>query len=584
MNLAAVSAVMAVGLKVVPRAVRVHRNVARLLSTATYRQLVLALREMISNAADANAPRVDIEVKLEGGANGVSTEGGSIIVTDFGDGMDSRQFEEKFLTVGATTKIGDYAKINSKGRRIIGRFGVGFLSILPFAEQVSFETRHRGAGIVHGAKVLGSKFLSTQDNKSPEDVSRVDIEGWDRAPSPDEQESFTRITLTNLTRLAHETLDASLLKYGFRFYRDRDDPITNEEKIKFLKFWIARVAPLGYVREGRNSEVEVDEDLLPHVPLDTPITEELKECLPRGYAPIQVIFNGKQLKRVYDSKPRLKRAVNLQGANGSWKAEGVLWSPREIIHPPALRGIAVRVADVSIGFPGYLEINEKGRVYGKLQHITGEVHVEGLEADIEITRDRFSPSAAAEDFRDQMHGLIIQFERDLQKPAKVMEEVRRFKKGMMHANPDERPSSGIAPVVAARTELQRLMTQAKQVDINVEVSPTSEFKVPRGEREIKVGRAFIDRLGVLRAGDREYRIEVQNHKADVTTSELLEGALRSPEGVLFIAGPHVLLSGNEWGLANTKVLASLAQCVRGKVITKTQAAQFLEHLAEFYGG
>src|SRR5205823_6434850 len=62
---------------------------------------------------------------------------GELSVSDNGVGMSVRQFCERFMSLGGSTKFGDAASF--------GRIGIGSLALLQYAEAAVIETKQAGA-------------------------------------------------------------------------------------------------------------------------------------------------------------------------------------------------------------------------------------------------------------------------------------------------------------------------------------------------------------------------------------------------------------------------------------------------------
>ena len=113
-------------------------NVLNHLGLNLYSNVPAALAELIANAWDADAARVDVSVKEQ-------SDGKQIVIKDDGCGMDDADMREKFLTVGYQRRSkegGDQTA--SKGRPVMGRKGIGKLSVLSIARKVQVFTKKKG--------------------------------------------------------------------------------------------------------------------------------------------------------------------------------------------------------------------------------------------------------------------------------------------------------------------------------------------------------------------------------------------------------------------------------------------------------
>src|SRR4051794_19130562 len=101
-------------------------NVLEHLGINLYSSTPAVLSEAVANAWDANARHVDIEI------NAIE---GRIVITDDGDGMTEEEINKKFLMVGYHRREsgGNEATTNRLGRHVMGRKGIGKLSLFAIA-------------------------------------------------------------------------------------------------------------------------------------------------------------------------------------------------------------------------------------------------------------------------------------------------------------------------------------------------------------------------------------------------------------------------------------------------------------------
>ncbi len=97
-----------------------------------YSNAAAVLSEAVANSWDADASRVEIDMADD-----------SIIIKDDGVGMTLQQINERFLNVGYD-KWKSEGVTSGKGRRFMGRKGIGKLALFSIADVVEVDTR-RGA-------------------------------------------------------------------------------------------------------------------------------------------------------------------------------------------------------------------------------------------------------------------------------------------------------------------------------------------------------------------------------------------------------------------------------------------------------
>jgi signal transduction histidine kinase len=93
----------------------------------------LGLMELVRNAYDADAPTCHIELR------NASEPGGSLVVSDTGEGMTAAELESGFLLIGKSGKAS--ATHTRLGRRKVGEKGLGRLAALRLGTNVVIRTR-----------------------------------------------------------------------------------------------------------------------------------------------------------------------------------------------------------------------------------------------------------------------------------------------------------------------------------------------------------------------------------------------------------------------------------------------------------
>ena len=109
-------------------------NVLNHLGLNLYSNVPAVVAELIANAWDADASRVNVSVKEQ-------REGKRIIIQDDGCGMNDTDLREKFLTVGYQRRSKGSGDQTVGGRRVMGRKGIGKLSVLSIARKVYVYTK-----------------------------------------------------------------------------------------------------------------------------------------------------------------------------------------------------------------------------------------------------------------------------------------------------------------------------------------------------------------------------------------------------------------------------------------------------------
>jgi hypothetical protein len=543
----------------VSRELRISRDTARLLSQATYHQLVLALRELVANAHDGNAAHIRLSLGFK------EKQGGDIKVVDDGDGMSTEEFDNEFLNLGQTSKWSPALteiRRNRFGRPILGRFGIGFISAIPFAKEVLVETKRREDDSVSGVRIDCGAIINAS---GPGEENSFTFPGWSRSPTADDQDKFTRVEMLGLNRQAYESMDTSIKSGWYQTRESRAMQIDDIRRQEYLRNWLARIVPLGY-RDAESSEN---------------LVEPLKKLLPADYIPSTITVNGQKLKRVLP-EARLVDEFELGGHGKTWGAKGVLWSPFEAIDPVYARGVAVRVGDMAVGEPGYLSLNMIGRVYGKLQHIAGEVQVWGLEPDLQLDRQWFYPTPATDEFSEGLRKKITEFESRLQKKATVMQKFRLLKKDVEAVSTHAPIDPQVAPILKLSERVKELVEQAKDAGIHVRIKDDDTLVVPKGESRLTIGRNFGAQLLRVKLGRRVVAFDVSETGEPLTTKQLVDCLLDSDRTKVVITGPHVLISLDDSAIANLRLLAALKESMTTRHLTREQVESLLDDLTLTY--
>ncbi|MGW0573742.1 ATP-binding protein [Streptomyces tauricus] len=111
---------------------------------------IVAIAELVWNALDANATRVDVELRRTG-MQAIS----DIVVTDNGDGITRERARSSFRDFGTTWKAG---RTHTEGstRIMHGRNGEGRLFAFALGDRFSWESAAKVDGSLNGVRITGS--------------------------------------------------------------------------------------------------------------------------------------------------------------------------------------------------------------------------------------------------------------------------------------------------------------------------------------------------------------------------------------------------------------------------------------------
>jgi hypothetical protein len=348
--------------------ISVDRRIVRLLSASTYEDFPGALKEMVSNAYDADATAVDIRIDLE---NEVIT------ITDDGNGMTPSEFDF-FLRIAGQRRG---RRISPEfGRRRIGQFGIGFMAIFPFGKRIQVVSTARRSDKWFEAIISTERFIQASQEGLSINVEDIEIPGQEVRELRFLGEHGTTIRISGLTEMVK------------RYFQDRDIPIRGRRQT--IRSW----SPMNQL------EWMLKEDLPLDYPPDSPFDEAFIDLSPLGF---KVLLNDQKLLRNVHASHVLE--------NASWefnevRCRYVIASHWKSIVPNESRYLKLRLRNVGIGKRTPFGLGTEGRTYSRLHWLTGEIHVlDGFDNLITIDRKRFLESAEYDQFQEFFRSRLAHF-------------------------------------------------------------------------------------------------------------------------------------------------------------------------------
>jgi hypothetical protein len=136
----------------------VDLNVLDHLGINLYSNIAAVLTEAVANAWDADAETVDIKI---------DPDGNWIEIVDDGIGMSVEDMNGKYLRVGYRRRDEDaeHGKTTAKGRPVMGRKGLGKLSLFSIANVIEVETARDGTA--HGLRMTVAGIHESVQKKEP---------------------------------------------------------------------------------------------------------------------------------------------------------------------------------------------------------------------------------------------------------------------------------------------------------------------------------------------------------------------------------------------------------------------------------
>jgi len=183
---------------------KVLGRMLELLGTQMYKRRDTALAELVANAWDAGARRVDVAVPVDGYDPATS----EITVADDGTGMTEDQVANGYMIVGRNRRsAGD---VPPPGRTVMGRKGIGKLAGFGIADTVEVETTSGGRTTRFAMEMRDLK-------RGENEVAEAEIGGT--VENVGDVPTGTMVRLKGLKQVTAPDRDALMLSLGRRFSR-----------------------------------------------------------------------------------------------------------------------------------------------------------------------------------------------------------------------------------------------------------------------------------------------------------------------------------------------------------------------------
>ncbi len=327
-----------------------------------YSQLPYALAELVANAYDAGADNVYIKLYDNDQNNK------RIVIIDDGDGMSYEEVGEKFLVIGRKRRDTDEARVNSKGRKITGKKGVGKLALFGIGKTIKIETTCFGEEQRTSFLMNWDDILSEMSGTYYPQCERIDKENI--------FEKGTTITLSDLSRVTGFDVDATAVSLsklfnwfdaGFNIEISLNDgsPIKLTRELKY---------------QGMNKEFEWDVSSISSTIEDT------------------YVFKSELKGKIVSSKKPMK---------------------------PDLRGITLYVNGRLANIPSFFGVSEAGHTFSYISGWIDADFIDEFDSDL-ISTDRQSVSwdlPEAEELQAYLKKIVRYLVRDWSVKRKKAKEV-----------------------------------------------------------------------------------------------------------------------------------------------------------------
>jgi hypothetical protein len=321
----------------------VDLNVLDHLGINLYSNIAAVLTEAVANAWDADAEKVQIAI---------DPEKQWIEISDDGVGMSIDDMNKKYLRVGYRRREEDenFGKVTAKNRPVMGRKGLGKLSLFSIANTI--EVQSFKDGIAHGLKMTTDGIHKSVTDKKPH---------YSPVPLADNELRVTTGTIITLKDIKRQRLGRGTIALRKRLAR--------------------RFSVIG---ETHGFKILIDDD---------PITVADRGDLPM----VQFLWNFGATEPDLSSAAQLKEKESLpdhlEDWDATWKITGWIGTarlPKQLDSDDAgnLNGIVV-FARGRLFHENILDKLNDGRLYTK--YLTGQIEADFLDSDNEpdiATSDR----------------------------------------------------------------------------------------------------------------------------------------------------------------------------------------------------
>jgi len=475
--------------------IRVHEKALAHLSRGLYRSPASALRELVSNAWDANAKEVRINTNYPFFYQ--------LVISDDGDGFTKEEFKKLMEGgIGNSTKRPSKIELINK-RPIIGRLGIGLLGIAQICGSFSISsTTRNGDGFKANIKLydlLKEKLDGDDYGVVKTEEIDVGIYNFDNDYDPKSRHSGTVI----ITDEVHPTFILSFQK-SLEYEKFKEPPLEWSKILKILSSHnIRSLSELGdYWR------------LIWELSASCPVKYINEDALPDSL----IVAEYNKLKsydfKVYLDGIELHKPIELKGNLGGYTTHIIDFQKYKVygrdlhfhgyiavqeglqLHPDELRGIIIRIKNIGIGYYDHTFLDYRINEGPRSRWLTGEVFVdEGLEDAINIDRDSFNKfHPQYRKIQDFIHGILhknifprvykqIDIRSTKRQETKTYQRNSHLKKIITDSVKIPVEISSQSPIETKHPEPKVVLEEHKE-SLHVNLSSTSGMKVKNTHKQL----------------------------------------------------------------------------------------------------
>jgi len=372
--------------------IKVSKDVVSHLSLGLYRNFARAVKELISNSFDGAATEVKIRLDLDMAR---------IIVRDNGRGMDFAEIRENFLTIGYRTPLTETP--DELGRRRIGTFGIGCLSVFPYCDRLRVITKKRNGDSIIELDIDTKLFFTEEQAFRFIEQAQVPYQVY---PSDlPKEKGETIIVLEGIKPHIAQELQQEESKG-----KSSIDKLGGFQKFKWT---LSQYAPIQF----------------------PPSRKDLRDFFgTSGTVPMRLWLDGKELFRNVPENATVLEMGEERFGNVSLKY--AIMTTMKPIEPEEARGIQIRIRNVAVGLPRDFDVTKlTGKVLGKVNYLCGEAHiVSGLDSAMMIDRDSLSYTQDVANIYDSFRKQLIKWNDTLEKWASDDKEIYESLRNIKGAN------------------------------------------------------------------------------------------------------------------------------------------------------
>lgn len=332
--------------------VEVGESIVDLLSGRIYRTLSIALKELVSNAWDADAKNVQILIH---------EDKKQIAIIDDGKGM-TRDELENYVNIAISKKSNQTT--SQEGRPIIGNYGIGVLSTLPYCKKITVQTTVIDSDDINFISISSEKWIDEEGHRKPPSPQKLTVE------CPGRTEVDGRLKDEHGTTILLEDIFPAEWDFISEPAKPRQKDHMGLSGINRIKWFLQQYAPIEYHPEAHT-----------YIDFFKPPTE---------YEPMNLYYNGEKLFRnMIEGAEKLEAGDEISIADGNIVFRYLIVSPKHSVEQENLRGLQIRMKNVAIGLPRHFDIYTLSpKLYGRMRYIGGEIEIlKGFENQLSLDRE-----------------------------------------------------------------------------------------------------------------------------------------------------------------------------------------------------